>query len=118
MKDKLLENSILIRKNFSIALRIRMLLGFWRGVGYFFSIMTIIGGLAYLFSAQYVFHEILGFMITIAGVFSIFMTRMIGGIDSIQRDLRYLASNEKKLVELEREKHLDDADEKDKGEKE
>ena len=85
--------ALLIRKTFLSLLRNLMLLGFWRGVCYFFGIVTIIAGLAYLFSAKYVFHEILGFMITIAGVFSIFMIRMIGGIDSIQHDLRYLADN-------------------------
>ena len=91
-------------------------MGYWRDVGYFFSIATIIGGLAYSFSAQYVFHEILGLMITIAGVFSIFLIRIIGCLDSIQHDLRYLANNEKKLADLESEKHLRNIDEKDKGE--
>ena len=98
--------------------RIAILLGFWRGVGYFFSIVTVIGGLAVSFSAVYVTHQIYGFMLLVAGVFSIFLIRIIGSLDSIQYDLRYLASREKKLVELESEKHLDDIDEKDKGEKE
>jgi hypothetical protein len=93
-------------------------LGFWRGVGYFFSIVTVIGGLAVSFSAVYVTHQIYGFMLLVAGVFSIFLIRIIGSLDSIQYDLRYLASREKKLVESESEKHLDDIDEKDKGEKE
>jgi hypothetical protein len=92
--------------------------GFWRGVGYFFSIVTVIGGLGVSFSAVYVTHQIYGFMLLVAGVFSIFLIRIIGSLDSIQYDLRYLASREKKLVELESEKHLDDIDEKDKGEKE
>jgi len=87
--------------------------GFWRGVGYFFSIVTVIGGLAVSFSAVYVTHQIYGFMLLVAGVFSIFLIRIIGSLDSIQYDLRYLASKEKKLVELESEKHVDDIDEKD-----
>jgi hypothetical protein len=91
-------------------------LGFWRGVGYFFSIVTVIGGLAVSFSAVYVTHQIYGFMLLVAGVFSIFLIRIIGSLDSIQYDLRYLASREKKLVESESEKHLDDIDEKDKEE--
>ena len=89
-----------------------MLLGFWRGVCYIFSVVTILAGLAYLFSAQYVFHEILGFMIAIAGVFSIFMIRMIGGINSIQHDLRYLANKEKKSAELVDEKGKEEEESK------
>ena len=57
-------------------------------------------------------------MLLVAGIFSIFLIRIIGSLDSIQYDLRYLANREKKLVELESEKHLDDIDEKDKGDKE
>ena len=57
-------------------------------------------------------------MLLVAGVFSIFLIRIIGSLDSIQYDLRYLANKEKKLGDLENEKHLPDADEKDKGEKE
>ena len=93
-------------------------MGFWRGVGYFFSIVTIIAGLAVSFSAKSVIHEMYGLMIVVGGVFAIFLIRIIGSLDSIQYDLRYLANKEKKLVELEREKHLDDTDEKDKVEKE
>jgi hypothetical protein len=93
-------------------------MGFWRGVCYFLSIVTVIGGLAVSFSAVYVTHQIYGFMLLVAGIFSIFLIRIIGSLDSIQYDLRYLASREKKLVEFESEKHLDDIDEKNKGEKE
>lgn len=57
-------------------------------------------------------------MIVVGGLFAIFLIRIIGSLDSIQYDLRYLASREKKLVELESEKHLDNIDEKDEGEKE
>jgi hypothetical protein len=88
---------------------------FWRGVGYFFSIVTVIAGLAVSFSAKYVIHEIYGLMIVVAGVFSMFLIRIIGSLDSIQYDLRYLANKEKKLAELESEKHLRNIDEKDKG---
>jgi hypothetical protein len=91
-------------------------MGFWRGVGYFFSIVTIIAGLAVSFSAGFITHQIYGLMILVAGVFSIFLIRIIGCLDSIQHDLRYLANNEKKLAELESEKHLRNIDEKDKGE--
>jgi site-specific recombinase len=94
-----------------------MLLGIWRGVGYFFSIVTVIGGIAVSSSAVYVTHQIYGFMLLVAGVFSIFLIRIIGSLDSIQYDLRYLASREKKLVELENEKNLPNIDEKDKEEK-
>ena len=80
--------------------------------------MTIIAGLSVSFSAKTVIHEIYGFMIVVGGLFAIFLIRIIGSLDSIQYDLRYLASREKKLVELESEKHLDNIDEKDKGEKE
>jgi hypothetical protein len=57
-----------------------------------------------------------GFMMIVAGVFSIFMIRMIGCLDSIQDSLRYLANNEKKRAELESEKHLRNIDEEDKEE--
>lgn len=57
-------------------------------------------------------------MLLVAGIFSIFLIRIIGSLDSIQYDLRYLANREKKLAELESEKHLPDTDEKDEGEKE
>ena len=76
-----------------------MLLGFWRGVGYFFSIVTVIAGLAVSFSAVYIFHQMFGFMMIVGGVFSIFLIRIIGSLDSIQHDLRYLANKEKKLAE-------------------
>ena len=78
--------------------------------------MTTIAGLAYLFSAQYVFHQMFAFMMIVGGVFSIFLIRIIGSLDSIQHDLRYLANNEKKLAELGNEKHLRNIDEKDVGE--
>ena len=56
-------------------------------------------------------------MLLVAGVFSIFLIRIIGALDSIQYDLRYLANREKKLAKAESEKYLGDIDEKDKGEK-
>ncbi|HJU78666.1 MAG TPA: hypothetical protein VJ599_03770 [Nitrososphaeraceae archaeon] len=84
----------------------------------FFSILTIIGGLGVSFSAKTVIHEMYGLMIVVGGVFSMFLIRIIGALDSIQFDLRYLANREKKLVETESEKHLGDTDEKDKGVKE
>ena len=49
-------------------------------------------------SAKYVTHEIVGVMILVFGVFSIFMIRMIGALDSIQYDLRYLADKERSLM--------------------
>jgi hypothetical protein len=76
-----------------------MLLGFGRGICYIFSVVTILAGLAYLFSAQYVFHQMFAFMMMVGGVFSIFLIRIIGSLDSIQHDLRYLANKEKKLAE-------------------
>ena len=90
--------------------------GFWRGVGYFFSIVTVLAGLATSFSSMYVTHQMVGIMLLVAGIFSIFLIRIIGALDSIQYDLRYLANREKKL-EHESEKRPDDIDE-DKGEKE
>lgn len=80
--------------------------------------MTAVGGLATSFSAEYVTHQIVGIMLLVAGIFSIFLIRIIGALDSIQYDLRYLANRERKLDELESEKHHGDIDEKDKGEKE
>ena len=71
---------------------------FWRGVGYFFSIVSMIAGIALSTSAQYIFHEMFGYMIIIGGLFSLFMIRIIGCLDSIQYDLRYLANNEKDKI--------------------
>ena len=91
-------------------------MGFWRGVCYFFSIVTVIVGLASSFSAVYVTHQIVGIMLVVAGIFSIFLIRIIGSLDSIRDDLRYLANREKKLEDRESEKHLGDEDEKVQGE--
>jgi hypothetical protein len=91
--------------------------GFWRGVGYFFSIVTVLAGLGVSFSAQYIFHQMFGFMMIVGGVFSIFLIRIIGALDSIQYDLRYLANKNKKFPEFESEKHPEDIDEKEKEEK-
>ncbi len=78
----------------------------------------MIGGLAASFSAEYVTHQIVGIMLLVAGLFSVFLIRIIGALDSIQSDLRFLANKDKKFYEPESEKHLDDMDEKNKGEKE
>jgi len=86
-------------------------MGYWRGVAYFFSIATIIGGLAESYSAVYVTHQIVGIMLIVAGVFSTFLIRIIGALDSIQYNLRYLANREKKVAQLEHEKNLSVVDE-------
>ena len=66
--------------------------------------MTVIGGLAVSFSAVYVTHQIYGFMLLVAGIFSIFFIRIIGSLDSMQSDLRFLANRDKKFYEPESEK--------------
>ena len=89
-------------------------MGFWKGVGYFFCIVTVIAGLAVSFSAKTVIHEMYGLMIVVGGVFAIFLIRIIGSLDSMQSDLRFLANREKKFYEPENEKHPRDLDDKDK----
>jgi len=54
-------------------------------------------------------------MIVVGGVFAIFLIRIIGSLESIQYDLRYLANKEKKLAELESEKHLKEINDRDKA---
>ena len=63
----------------------------WRIIGYIFSILTIIGGVALSNSAVLVFHEMFAYMIIVGGIFSMFLIRIIGALDSIQGDLQYLA---------------------------
>lgn len=90
-------------------------MGIWRGVGYFFSIVTVIGGLAISFSAVYVTHQIYGFMLLVAGVFSIFLIRIIGTLDSIEKHLRNMdpVYREQKIAgDLEDEKKKLETDEK------
>jgi hypothetical protein len=74
----------------------------------------MIGGLAASFSAEYVTHQIVGIMLLVAGLFSVFLIRIIGALDSIQSDLRFLANKDKKFYKPESEKPIDDRDEKDK----
>jgi hypothetical protein len=72
--------------------------------------VTAIGGLATSFSAEYVTHQMVGIMLLVAGIFSIFLIRIIGALDSIQYDLRFMANREKKLAKPEGKKHSDDKD--------
>lgn len=53
-------------------------------------------------------------MMIVGGVFSIFLIRIIGSLDSIQHDLRYLANKEKKSAELVDEKGKEEEEEESK----
>ena len=54
-------------------------------------------------------------MVLVAGVFSIFLIKIIGSLDSMQSDLRFLANREKKVYEPENEiQPEDDNDKEDK----
>lgn len=52
-------------------------------------------------------------MLLVAGIFSIFLIRIIGALDSMQSDLRLIANRDKKLYEPESEEDLPDTDEND-----
>src|SRR6266508_1056257 len=79
-------------------------MGFWRGVGYFFSMLIIIGGLFLIFA-----NPIIGIIPIVLGIIFIWALRKSGQVAIMQKDLKYMADSErarvKGIADGEREKH-------------
>jgi len=91
-------NSNLSTKNFSIVSRIAILLGFWRGVGYFISVLIIIGGILFL---PY------GIVAIILGIIFIWMLRRGASQARMEKTL-------KEIRDIDRERSLREIADRDK----
>ena len=64
--------------------------------------MTVIGGLAISSSSVYVTHQIYGLMLLVAGVFSIFLIRIIGAIDLLTINDEFRLRRKVEVLEIEK----------------
>jgi uncharacterized membrane protein len=68
-------------------------MGFWRSVGYLFSILIIVGGLFLIFA-----NPIIGIIPIVLGIIFIWALRKSGQVASMQKDLKYMADSERGRV--------------------